>query len=58
MTLGILRKNSPILTLLWLQIPPLARVALVAESGGDVGEITAKRLATVASWYQERTRVS
>lgn len=52
MTLGILRKHDNVSTLLWLQIPPLARFALVAESGGDIGNVRLARLATVAAAYK------
>jgi hypothetical protein len=58
MNLHILTRQSNIQRLLWLQIPPLARWALLAACDGDVGELPAGRVAKVASWYQEAGRVN
>ena len=55
MTLGILRKHDPIAILIWLQIPPLARFALVAECGGDTGNLEVKRMAKVAAYYRQQS---
>lgn len=58
MTIGILRKSDNALTLMWLQLPPLARWALLARCDGELGELEAAVVAKVAAYYQKEEHVS